>query len=86
MRALREDQGLGQEALARKAGVTQTTVSFVERAVVNPQRGTVEKLGQGLGVSMGYIASLVVKKRSRCRRLLARGPVMYQTREDGRMP
>jgi transcriptional regulator with XRE-family HTH domain len=62
MRALREDRGLGQDALARRAGVTQTTVSFVERAVVNPQRGTIEKLGHGLRVSMDDIASRVVKK------------------------
>src|SRR3954453_21557914 len=47
VRGLREDRGLGQKALARKAGITQTTVSFVERGIVNPQKGTVEKLGQG---------------------------------------
>jgi transcriptional regulator with XRE-family HTH domain len=64
VRALREERGLGQEALARKAGVTQTTVSYVERAVFNPQRGTIEKLGRGLGVSMDDIASRVVKKEA----------------------
>jgi transcriptional regulator with XRE-family HTH domain len=64
LRALREDRGLGQDALARKAAVTQTTVSFVERAVVNPQRRTIEKLGHGLGVSMDDIASRVVKKEA----------------------
>jgi transcriptional regulator with XRE-family HTH domain len=37
MRESREDRGLGQEALARKAGVSQTTVSgsrFARRAKV----------------------------------------------------
>lgn len=77
VRALREDRGLGQDALARRAGVTQTTVSFVERAVVRPQRGTVEKLGHALGVSMGEIASRVVKRGSRCGRLVARGLVKF---------
>src|ERR1044071_5672071 len=64
MRALREERGLGQEALARKAGVTQTTVSFIERRMVDPHWGTVERLGDVLGVSMAEIGTRVVIKEA----------------------
>jgi len=64
MRALRKDRGLGQEALARHAGVAQTTVSLIECRVVDPRWGTVEKLGDVLGVSMRDIASRVVEEEA----------------------
>jgi DNA-binding XRE family transcriptional regulator len=64
MRTLREERGLGQDALARKAGITQTTVSFIERRKVDPHWGTVEKLGEVLGVTMSEIAARVLAREA----------------------
>jgi transcriptional regulator with XRE-family HTH domain len=64
MRGLREDQKLPQEALARRAGITPSTVSFIECRVVDPRWTTIERLGRALGVSMAEIGRRVVKQEA----------------------
>lgn len=51
MRALRDERGLSQEALASLSGVHRTFVSMVERGVRNITIDNVERLAQALRVS-----------------------------------
>lgn len=52
LRVTRRQRGLGQAALARRAGTTQTYVSRVERGVVSPSLATLERLLHAMGVSL----------------------------------
>lgn len=53
LRALRDRLGLSQRALARKAGVPSSTVSLVESGRVNPSVGSLKRLLDAAGVSLG---------------------------------
>jgi transcriptional regulator with XRE-family HTH domain len=64
IRRLREDQGLQQDLLAQRAGISSATVSFIERRMVDPRWSTLEKIGRVLDVSMGEIGRLVVKQEA----------------------
>ena len=46
--ALRKARGLTQKQLAEESGVQQADISKIERGLVNPTIGTVEKLAQPL--------------------------------------
>ena len=50
VRALREERGWTPAELARRSGVTKTTLSRVEAALREPSAGTLESLAGGLGV------------------------------------
>lgn len=63
IRQLREKHGLTQEALAHEAGITTGTLSLIERGQRNPSWGTVSRLADALGVSMGEVGKLVDKLR-----------------------
>jgi transcriptional regulator with XRE-family HTH domain len=52
LRDARFRAGLTQEELAKKAGVTQTTITRIERDAVQPEVTTVRKLAAALDVSI----------------------------------
>jgi transcriptional regulator with XRE-family HTH domain len=56
LRALREQQFLSQTELSRKAGLAWRTIDRLESYVSIPQRGTVRKLADALGVEPSIIS------------------------------
>ncbi|HVD40224.1 MAG TPA: helix-turn-helix transcriptional regulator [Solirubrobacterales bacterium] len=64
IRRLREAQGLQQEMLARHADLSVTTVSYIERRMVNPSWSTVEKIVRALGVSLVEIARQIEEQEA----------------------
>ena len=50
--ALRKASGLSQKQLAKASGVQQADISRMERGIVNPTIGTIEKLAQPLGAQV----------------------------------
>jgi transcriptional regulator with XRE-family HTH domain len=61
IRQLREKRGLTQEALAHEAGITTGTLSLIERGQRNPSWGTVSRIVDALGSSMGEVGKLTDK-------------------------
>lgn len=57
LRALRARLGLSQRALARKAGVPSSTVSLVESGRTSPSVGSLKRLLDAAGVSLGEFFS-----------------------------
>jgi transcriptional regulator with XRE-family HTH domain len=56
VKKLREDQGLTQAALAKRAGVTEAYVSMIESGVrKNPSLPTLKRLARALGVPVGEL-------------------------------
>lgn len=56
VKKLREEQGLTQAALGKKAGVTEAYVSMIESGVrKNPSLPTLKKLARALGVPVGSL-------------------------------
>ena len=58
IRSLRDQQGVSQEALASKAGVTTGLIGLIERGEGNPTWSTVRQIADALGVSIGKLATL----------------------------
>jgi transcriptional regulator with XRE-family HTH domain len=54
-RSLREQQRLSQREVAEKGGLSQITVSRVERLESEPTESTVRGLSKGLGVSIAHL-------------------------------
>jgi transcriptional regulator with XRE-family HTH domain len=50
LKALREAAGMTQEGLARKAGLSTSTISKLEQRGVDPAWSTVQRLALALGV------------------------------------
>lgn len=69
LRAVRKDQKLSQEVVAKKARVSVSYVSMLERGERSPPLDTLEALARALGVSPLYLLQelgpAVRKKRSR---------------------
>lgn len=57
LRALRDRLGLSQRALARKAGVPSSTVSLIESGRISPSVGSLKRLLDAAGVSLGEFFS-----------------------------
>lgn len=57
LRALRDRLGLSQRALARKAGVPSSTVSLVESGRTSPSVGSLKRLLDAAGISLGEFFS-----------------------------
>ncbi len=55
LRQLRADRGLTLDALARRAGVSRSMISLIERGASSPTAAVLDRLAAGLGVT---IASL----------------------------
>jgi transcriptional regulator with XRE-family HTH domain len=60
IRALRESRDWSQADLAAATGVSVMGLSFLERGVRKPHKGTVQKVENGLGLPPGTYARLVV--------------------------
>lgn len=52
IRALREDAGLSQAAVAARAGLTPPSIEEVESGEHEPTYGTMRRLARGLGLSL----------------------------------
>lgn len=50
-------RSLSQEALAVLSGLSRNYVSSIERGVVSPSLGTLEKLSKALGISLTKLVS-----------------------------
>lgn len=61
IRQLRQKRNITQEDLAHEADVTTGTLSLIERGQANPTWGTVKRIMDALGVSMGELGKLADK-------------------------
>ncbi|ABO49424.1 transcriptional regulator, XRE family [Desulforamulus reducens MI-1] len=61
LKQLREQKGLSQNQLAKLANVPQSAIHYIENGERNPGLQTVEKLADGLGVTL---SKLVESKES----------------------
>ncbi|GGE48277.1 cupin domain-containing protein [Actibacterium pelagium] len=52
LRAVREQAGLSQRALAKRADVTNSTISLIESGKVNPSVGALRRILQGIPIGM----------------------------------
>ena len=61
LRELRRERGLSLEAVAYMGGdgLDQSTVSRIERGLVEPRRETVVKLARAFGISVGRMRALL---------------------------
>lgn len=60
LKAVRETFGLSQRALARRAGVTNGTVSLIEQGQVSPSVASLKKLLDAMSLSLGEFFTLDV--------------------------
>ncbi len=49
---IREKRGLTQTELARRSGVSQTTIVHVETGQVRPRMATLRRLAKGFGITV----------------------------------
>lgn len=63
IRRLRTEKNLSQAELVRRSEVAHGTLWRIEHGLIDPRWSTVEKIAQGLNVSIGEIGSEVVKLR-----------------------
>lgn len=52
LRAVREQAGLSQRALAKRANVTNSTISLIESGKVNPSVGALKRILEGVPIGM----------------------------------
>lgn len=67
-RAVREARtaaGLTQEELADRSGLDRSYMGGIERGERNPTLSVIEKVAEGLGLSLAELFSYSVKKQSR---------------------
>lgn len=57
LRRLREGRGLSQRELAKRAGVTNSTISLIEQNRVSPSVSSLSKVVAGLPMSMAEFFS-----------------------------
>ncbi len=83
IRALRESRDWSLADLAAASGVSVMGLSFLERGVRKPHKGTVQKVENGLGLPPGSYARLVVAQHpdTELAQLLA-GQPLPETRRD----
>lgn len=58
LRAIREANGLSQRELARRAGVTNSSISMIEQGQVSPSISSLEKILAVFPLSLGYFFSV----------------------------
>ena len=59
IKQLRQERGLSQEDVAHAAGVATSTVSRIERGHIEPRAAVLEKIANGLGVSLVELAEAI---------------------------
>lgn len=72
LRELRTMHGLSQRELAKRAGVTNGTISLIEQNRISPSMGSLKKVLDGFPISMADFLTLELKPRSK---------VFYQAKE-----
>ena len=85
IRALRESRDWSLADLAEATGVSVMGLSFLERGVRKPHKGTVQKVENGLGLPPGTYARLLVAQHpdTELAQLLAGQPLPETRREPG---
>jgi len=68
LRIVRAQRKLSQDAVARKAGVSISYISMLERGQRTPPLETLETLAKALGVSPLYLLQELTTERPRARR------------------
>ena len=68
LRIVRAQRKLSQEAVARKARVSVSYISMLERGQRTPPLETLEALAKALGVSPMYLLQTLTTERPRARR------------------
>lgn len=63
-RQIRRREGLTQEAVAHRADLDTTTVSRIERALLDPLWSTIERMADGLGVAPLEVVALAERLRA----------------------
>jgi DNA-binding XRE family transcriptional regulator len=63
IRALRNAKGATQEDIAFAAGITSSSYSRIERGLTNPAWTTVQRIADGLGVTIVELAEAVERAR-----------------------
>ena len=72
LKALRTMHGLSQRELAKRAGVTNGTISLIEQNRISPSLGSLKKVLDGIPISLADFLTLELKPRSK---------VFYQAKE-----
>jgi transcriptional regulator with XRE-family HTH domain len=72
LRELRKMHGLSQRELAKRAGVTNGTISLIEQNRISPSIGSLKKVLDGFPISIADFLTLDLKPRSK---------VFYQAKE-----
>jgi len=55
LKAWRKHLGLTQKEVARRAGITQSALSQMERMAINNRTATLEKLAKAMGIEAGQL-------------------------------
>ena len=63
LRRLREERGLTVEELAKKSGISATTIRVVERGTREAREDTIAKLAQPLGLTFDEVWRLLQRRR-----------------------
>jgi transcriptional regulator with XRE-family HTH domain len=61
LRSFRQQRGLSLDAISVLAGIDPSTVSKIERGLVEPRPETIVKLARGLGVSARRMRDIIVE-------------------------
>ncbi|WP_372019698.1 cupin domain-containing protein [Tistrella mobilis] len=83
LRTIRQIYGLSQRELAKRAGVTNATISLIEQDKVSPSVGSLKKVLEGIPISLSEFFSLDLTTRQRAfyradeLTQIARGSVAY---------
>lgn len=84
LRELRKMHGLSQRELAKRAGVTNGTISLIEQNRISPSVGSLKKVLDGFPISIADFLTLDLKPRSKVfyqakeLREIAGGPVSFR--------
>ncbi|MCT4655075.1 MAG: cupin domain-containing protein [Cohaesibacter sp.] len=66
LRRVREQHGLSQRALAKRAGVANATVSLIENGQSNPSVGALKRILDGIPMDLGSFFSLDMSLERSC--------------------
>lgn len=66
LQKVRQMYGLSQRELAKRAGVTNSSISMIEQGRVSPQISSLEKLLSGIPMSIVDFFSININDHSRC--------------------
>lgn len=62
IKAIRKEKGLSQKQLSSKSGVSQTSLSLIEKGHTQAGKETLEKIAIGLGVKQSIIMIQAIER------------------------